>query len=309
MKLYIYYLSVKYRGFIYTTQLSLDIMLRNILSNTLSLKSYTKIRSFVKLGYIVDYNKPQSFNEKILHKKLNSNITDLSHYADKFKVRSILESKNCQAYINELFQVVENSEQINFESLPECFVMKANHGSGMIKIVKDKSKLNIGSIKELAKKWLKTKYNESVGGTEFHYDAIKPKVIFEKLLENKDGSPLLDYKLYCFNGKVEFVDIIDNSKGIPLTYVYDNNWNQLPFAFYNKLLKGSFQKPAKLKEMLRIAENLSAEFDYVRIDLYLINNEKIIFGEYTFFPGGGMLVFNPRKFDNIYGEKLQLNKP
>ena len=307
MKLYRLYLSAKYRGFYHTMKLFIDIMLGNILSKNLTQVSYTKFKSFLRLGYIVNYSRPQSFNEKIFYKKFNTNISGLTDFADKYKVRAILENKNCQTYINDLFMVIEDPEQINLDKLPKSFVMKANHGSGMINIVKDKTKTNENDLKKIVNKWLNTKYNESVGGTEFHYDAIKPKVIFEKLLENKDGSPLLDYKFYCFNGKVEFININDNSTGIPLTYIFDKYWNQLTFALYNKHIKGSFQKPSKLEEMLRIAESLSEEFDYVRIDLYLIDDDKIIFGEYTFFPSGGMLKFVPRKFDYIYGKKLKLS--
>jgi len=232
---------------------------------------------------------------------------ELALYVDKFKVRAILENNNCQAYLNDLFLVIEDSLQIDFNILPEYFIVKANHGSGMIKIVKDKSKTNSAEIKELTHKWLNTRYNESVGGTEFHYDAIKPKIIFEKKMKNKDGSPLLDYIFNCFHGRVEFIDIIDSSKGIPLTYIFDKNWNQLPFALLNKYIKGCLQKPAQLKEMVRIAEKLSAEFDYLRIDLYLINDVKILLGEYTFFPGGGMVKFNLAEYDKIYGKKLKLN--
>lgn len=306
MKLFKFYLSTKYRGFYFTISLLLDVILRNIFFRFIPLVIYTRIKNILKLGYIVDFKHPNSFNEKILYKKFYTNITNLSPYADKYKVRTILKNKNYNKYINDLFLVIEDPEQINYDKLPKSFVMKANHGSGMIKIVKDKSEINVNSIKELASKWLKTNYNKSISGTEFHYDAIKPKIIFEKLLENKDGSSLLDYKFFCLHGKVEFVDIIDNSRGIPLTYIYDKNWNQLPFALFNKPIKSSFQKPANFEEMIQVAENLSAEFDFVRIDLYIIDNQKVIFGEYTFFPGGGMLRFVPRKYDYLYGEKFKI---
>lgn len=301
------FLSFKYRGIRFSIALIIDSLTRSILYRLLSKDAYIKMKSLIRLGYIANLNTPQTFNEKILNKKFISNIDNLTDYADKYIVREMLQNKNHQAILNELFEVIENSNQLEFDKLPKRFVMKANHGSGMIKIIKDKNRINHSEIKGLAEKWLKTKYNESVGGTEYHYDAIKPKVIFEQILENKSGLPLLDYKFYCFNGKVEFIDIVDNSKGIPLMYVYDRNWSQLPFALYNKHIKGNFLKPSKFEEMVRIAENLSSEFDFVRIDLYLIDDDKIVFGEYTFFPGGGMLKFNPRKYDYIYGEKLKLD--
>lgn len=297
---------IKYRGTRNAIGLFLDIYIVKYLYRFFSLKNTIRIKSFLKIGYIPNIEKPKTFNEKILYKKLNINIEELSLYADKYQVRKILEDKGYEKILNKLYHQVENISNFDFTALPNSFVMKANHGSGMIKIVKDKNYIGETEINILAEKWLKTKYNKSVGGTEFHYDSIKPRILFEKLLENKDGSPLLDYKFYCFNGKVEFIDIVDNSNGIPLMYVYDKKWQQLPFALYNKFLKGNLQKPERLNEMIQIAENLSSEFDFVRIDLYLIDNEKIVFGEYTFFPGGGMLKFRPKKYDFIFGCKLQL---
>ena len=298
--------SIKYRGLLFTAAILIDNYYK-ILKYILSLNIYIKVKSLLRIGYIPNIKVARTFNEKILYKKLNINIEELSLYADKYQVRKILEDKGYEKILNKLYYQVENISNFDFKALPNSFVMKANHGSGMIKIVKDKNYIGETEIKIVAEKWLKTKYNKSVGGTEFHYDSIKPRILFEKLLENKDGSPLLDYKFYCFNGKVEFIDIVDNSNGIPLMYVYDKKWQQLPFALYNKFLKGNFQKPERLNEMIQIAENLSSEFDFVRIDLYLIDNENIVFGEYTFFPGGGMLRFCPIKYDKIYGQKLNIS--
>lgn len=298
--------SIRYRGVFFSFSLLIDVLFRRLLWHFLSTPRYLKIKSLYKMGYLPNFGNPSTFNGIILRNKIFNDISDLSIYADKYEVRNILMEKSFSIILNELYLQLEIIDDFDINTLPPCFVMKANHGSGLIKIIKDKSTINAENLKKTCLKWLALKYNESVGGTDYHYDFIKPKIIFEKILENEDRSPLMDYKFFCFNGKVEFISVVDNSKGLPLTYVYNTEWNQLNFSFYNKWIEGEIGKPAVLKEMVSIAEALSKEFDFVRIDLYLIDNKKIIFGEYTFFPGGGMLKFNPGKYDGYYGKKLQL---
>jgi len=284
----------------------LDVVLTKRIGWTRITRNSFKLKFILRLGYIPNTVNPKSFNEKIHYKKQKSNIENLANYSDKFLVREILSIKGYTDILNKLYLKVSASEEINFSYLPDSFVMKANHGSGMIKIVKNKQDIDRVELLLLVNNWLKTKYNESVGGTDFHYDYITPLIIFEKVLANQDGSPILDYKFYCFNGRVEFINIVDNSRGIPLMYIYDNEWNQLRFSLYNRFINSDIRRPSKLEEMVKIAENLSSEFDFVRIDLYLIDNERIVFGEYTFFPGGGMLRFVPKSYDFYYGKKLKL---
>lgn len=299
--------SLKSRGIFYTFSIGIDIISRNLLSKLLSKEKYMRVKLLLKLGYFPDILKPKTFNEKILNMKLYRNIESLSAYADKLAVRKIIIDEGYSEILNGLYFDFGEFSEINFDRLPERFVMKANHGSGMVQIVLNKNNIDEKELLATIKKWLTNDYNKRVGGTDLHYDNIVPRVIVEKYLVNKDGTPIIDYKFYCMNGKVEFISCVDNSNCIPILHVFSKEWKQLDFGLYNKHLKSDIEKPKMLPRMIGISENLSRNFEFVRIDLYQLDNSKIIFGEYTFFPGGGLVRFVPSKWDLFYGKKLNIN--
>jgi hypothetical protein len=296
---------VRYKGFVTTIGFVADSVFKRSWNLWKSKFGYLRIRGFFRLGYFMNFKNPASFNEQINIRKFSSELEVFARYADKFLVRDILKNKGYAYLLNDLVSVYKKEDEFLIENLPDDVVIKANYGSGM-NILKPKiSASQYPEVNKQVRSWFNGNYNQRVYGTEFHYELISPQVIVEKFLRNTDESPLLDYKFYCFHGKVEFVDLIDNSHGIPLMYVYDKNWKQMDFTLYNKPVIGRFPKPEVLNEMVRIAEDLSTEFDFVRIDLYLLDNKRIVFGEYTFFPGGGLLKFNPKRMDKHYGEILK----
>lgn len=199
-------------------------------------------------------------------------------------------------------------EQIDFHKLPTSFVLKANHGSGTNIIVKNKEILNIKDSKRKFDFWLKMNYAYFMG-FELHYRDINKKIIAEKYIEELNGN-LYDYKIHCFNGQVEFVQIIGNRNFNTHTAnqsFFNRKWEKISFSegTYPDF-KDEIIKPAKWQEMIEIAEVLSNDFSYVRIDLYEIN-KTVFFGEMTFTPMSGFhKTWIPKDTDLQWGKLLNL---
>lgn len=197
-------------------------------------------------------------------------------------------------------------EDIDFGALPDKFVLKANHGSGMNIIIKDKSKINKSKIIKTVNQWMNTLYGWY--GMEVQYFPIERKIIAEQYIEQLNGN-LLDYKIHCFNGKPAYFQIIGNrnleTHDGRLAW-YDIEWKRCNFnsGDYPEY-ECEIDKPKQLYKLIEIAKTLSTEFSYVRIDLYVIG-EKIYFGEMTFTPGNGYLPWKPNSADLELGQILSL---
>jgi hypothetical protein len=299
--------SVKCRGLAFTCGIVVDTLSRPALQRILSRDSFVRVVAFLRLGYWVNVAKPRSFNEHMLNRKLFRLDKKATIIADKYAVRTHLANLGLGQILNELYCVAGDPDEIVFAKLPDAFVVKATHGSGMTKIVTRKDALTTDMIKRLCARWLAVSYNEAACGTEYHYDSITPRIVIEKLLTNDDGSPVLEYELFCFGGKVEFISVVEKLDGIAINTLYDAEWAKLPFGLYNRTTEAVHPKPCVLEEMVRVAEKLSAGWEFLRVDLYEINHKNVVFGELTYSPGGGMLRFVPRRFDFLYGEKCLLH--
>ena len=202
----------------------------------------------------------------------------------------------------------DRAADIDFTALPEKFVLKCNHGSGMNIIVKDKRRLNIRKTRRQLEKWLSVNYAYILGNFELNYSDITKKIIAEEYIQELDGN-LHDYKIHCFNGVPKYIQLIGNRNFKDHTgwqMFYDVEWNRTGISTENyPPYADDFEKPRKLPQMLEIAKFLSKDFYYVRVDLYVIN-DKIYFGEMTFYPGSGLLKFNPPEADKMLGDLLTL---
>lgn len=271
-----------------------------------------KLRYKVVLKENLNLKDPKTINEKILWLSLFSDTSRWSELSDKYAVRKYVEEKVSKDILVDLYGKWENVEDIDWKSLPNSFVLKSNNASGTVKIVKDKSKLNIEETKEILHKWLTNKYSSTT--TEFHYKKIKPCIIAEQLLveDNPDISQsLIDYKIWCFNGKAYSIFVCTNrNKGHVELALFDRNWNYQPensvFTDHYRKCKVLPSKPDKLEEMLAIAESLSLGFPEVRIDMYYVNN-KIYFGEMTFTSACGTMNYFTRKYLLELGELVDLS--
>jgi hypothetical protein len=252
-----------------------------------------------KMNYELNIDSPRSYNEKIIWKKLFDRNPLLTVTADKLLVREyikdVLGVKPANEILIPVYYVTDRPESIPFNDLPEKFVIKPNHGSMMHLIVTGKENTDREVVISCCKKWMKN--NFGLYRHEWAYRNIKRHIIVEQLLETSAGDLPHDYKLYCFHGKCRMLRVTRNrfGKGI-LTSFYDTDWNviQARVAGYRDSLV--FGKPSKLSEMVGLAEELAAPFDYVRVDLYNVDS-KIYFGELTHYEASGLARLEPESFD------------
>jgi len=266
-----------------------------------------KLQYKMKMGRNLDLKNPKRWTEKIQWYKKNYRNPLLTKCADKYEVREYIESKGLSSILNKLYGVYDNPEFIYYESLPNRFVMKTTNGSGTNILCKDKSKLNIQNTNELLNLWLK-RDNYSVG-REWSYKNLNPKIVVEEFLVD-EGNPfdgINDYKFLCFNGKAKFIVFdVDRHVGHKRN-IYDTDWNFIDVYTDHPNFGDVVPKPEGLNEMLNVANRLAEDFPFVRVDLYWVNN-KVYFGELTFYPWTGYVQFTPDKFDFILGEKFSLPK-
>ena len=255
------------------------------------------------LGYSLNLSQPKSFNEKIQWLKLHDRSPLHVKCADKFAVREHIKEKIGEEYLIPLIFSAKNVDEINPDQLPDFpIIIKSNHGSGGVFIIRDKARVNWEEIKTELRKQLRQKYDDSK--VEWQYSAIEPRFVIEKLLLDKAGSIPSDYKLHCLNGKVRFIQVDMDRETDHKKNLYDEEWNFIDCRF-NYDNGSPVEKPAQLNKMIAIAEKLAKDFIYVRVDLYNIE-DKIYFGELTFHPASGFGKFEPIEWDYKFGEMLQL---
>ena len=233
--------------------------------------------------------------------------------AGRFYFREYIEECGLSDILVNLYGVWDNAAKIRFEDLPETFVLKPNHGCGDIIIVNDKSKINVASVVAQINNDLGKKYGELEGGR--HYYDIEPVVIAEELLLNDPissqySSSIIDYKIWCFNGKAHFIWTCSNRNDVTTEVMtYDREWKRHPeyFIFNKHYSEGvPLPKPASYERMLEIAEKLAKPFPVVRVDLYNLNG-RIYFGEMTFTSLGGLMDFYTDEFQILAGDLIDLN--
>ncbi len=253
------------------------------------------------------YN-PQTFNEKIQWLKLYDATPIKTKLADKYLVRDWVKEKIGEEYLIPLLGVYDSFEEIDFKKLPKQFVIKCNHGCGYNIIVKDKSLLDLKEVKEKLDKWMNENFALKLG-YELQYRDIEPKIIIEKFIENEGTNDLYDYKFWCFNGKVKYIQFLSerNLDGLKMAF-YDKKWNKQSFVYDHPLDKKTIEKPDNLEQMINLAENLAKDFNYVRVDFYRLNNGQIYFGEMTFTSASGTCRWNDEKINAYFGALIKLPK-
>lgn len=255
------------------------------------------------LGRSLDLENPQSLNEKIQWLKLHDRSELHVICADKYKVRDYVEKKIGKKYLIPLILETRNVSDLNSQKITDSkFIVKTNHDSGGVQIVRHKSTIDWTEIRKKFSKFQSSAYGKSKG--EWQYDKIEPRILVEKLLLDENGQIPSDFKLHVMNGEVKIIQV-DMDRAIEhKRNLYDSEWNLLPFIW--KYKNGSAQKkPKMLHEMIRLAKILATDFVYVRVDFYNIE-KKIYFGELTFHPESGFGKFIPDKCDFEMGKLLKL---
>lgn len=272
-----------------------------------------KMRFHKLFGRRLDLKKPRDLNEKILWLSLFSDTKLWVKCADKYSVRDFVKERGLGQILVKCYGKWDSVQDIEWEQLPQKFVIKTNNGAGTVLIVEDKSKLNIAKVEAMLFEWLTRKISKST--TEFHYREIKPCIIAEELLiptefENKISTSVIDYKIWCFNGIPDSFLVCSNrtESGCCLS-AYDKDWNckdeVLVFGHGHEKRTSLVPKPNNIDEMLEVAAKLSAGFPEVRVDLYDING-KIFFGELTFTSFGGTMTYYTQQELLRMGHKIDL---
>lgn len=269
-----------------------------IIPDSIYLKIEYKLRMRKKLNLL----NPKTFNEKLQWLKLYDRKHEYTNMVDKYEVRKYISEKIGEEYLIPLLGVWDKFEDIDFEQLPNQFVLKPNHTSGNIYICKDKSKINYKGLEKEVNSWLKREYYW--GHREWPYKNIKPRIICEKLLENE----IKDYKFYCFSGEPKFLYV---SQGLVsdhslLVDFFDLKWNKMPFRRMDYLpFEKNPQKPSKFNDMIDICKILCKEKFFIRVDLFEVD-KRVYFSELTLYPASGYMPIEPINYDNILGTFIKL---
>jgi hypothetical protein len=259
----------------------------------------------LNMGERLNLNHPVSFQEKLQWLKLYNRNDVYTRMVDKFEVREYVSNIIGGQYLIPLLGVWNDATDIDIGVLPENFVLKTTHDSGGVFICNKSNEDNITDAIKVLNDRLKNKV--FYRNREWPYKNIVPRIIAETYLTDESGVELKDYKFFCFNGKVKLFKLDYGRFSKHHANYYDLDWNLLPFCEKkcpsNKNKK--FCKPKNFELMVAIAEKLSSDIPFLRVDLYNINGE-IYFGELTFYPDSGMGTFIPRKWNTILGSYLKL---
>lgn len=256
-----------------------------------------KIQYRIKLSRKLNLQNPKRFTEKLQWYKLNYYNPVMSRCVDKYEVREYIKGKGLENILTQLYQVTRNINDIIFDELPNEFVMKSSNGGGGLNVIicKDKSSFNYDQHTSLLESWLNSK-RQTDFGREWVYNNLEPKIIIEELLKEDHSQDINDYKFFCFNGEPRYIVYDTGRYTNHKRNIYDIRWNYLDISTDVETAGDIISKPKKLDEMINIARKLSEDFPFVRVDLYLVN-EKVYFGELTFYPWSGYVQFDPDEFD------------
>lgn len=252
----------------------------------------------------LDLDNPQTFNEKLQWLKLHDRKPEYTMLVDKYEVKKYVANIIGEAYIIPTLGVWDSFDEIDFDTLPNQFVLKCTHDSGGLVICRDKSKLDVAAARKKIKKSLK--HNYYFFGREWPYKDVKPRIIAEPFIGKGDQLPE-DYKIFTFGSAIDSIMVCkgrDQENG-PFFYYYDTSWNRLYYQRPGLEKNDTIQKPKNLDQMLKIAEALGAGLKHVRVDLYNIDG-KIYFGELTFFDECGFDTEITEKIDLMLGGKIRL---
>ena len=266
---------------------------------------YIKLIYRLNMGTWPDLKHPTTFNEKLQWLKLYDRRSEYTMMVDKVEVKKYVAGIIGEEYVIPTLGVWDNPDDIDFNSLPEQFVLKCNHNSGLgMCICKDKNKLDIEKVKKELRRGLRQNYYKY--WREWPYKNVPRKILAEKYMVDESGYELKDYKIFCFNGEPHIIEVDYDRFVDHMRNVYDKEWNfiKMEIEFPNNP-QHIIPKPEKLCEMLELAKKLSAGIPHVRVDFYNINN-KIYFGELTFFHGSGMEEFNPSCWNEKLGHLIKL---
>ena len=271
-----------------------------------------RIRYRLRFHKRLDLDNPRTLNEKIQYLSLRTDTEEWSRLTDKYTVRDYVKECGLGEILNTLYGVWDSAYDIDFDSLPDSFILKNTSGSGNCIIVRDKNAMDRKAVQKYMQRMLNSVYGLSEGNP--HYARIRPRVIAERLLLNDDSAAtysdsLIDYKIWCFNGKPHSIWACTNrTEGSVNVLTYDTDWNAHPeYSVFSKHYSKArvIPKPDNLDIMLSVAGKLATPFPVVRVDLYSVDN-RIYFGEMTFTSLGGLMDYFTDEFLLHAGQLVKL---
>ena len=269
-------------------------------------KKYIEFLWKYRMGYSLDLDNPQTYNEKLQWLKLYNRKPEYTIMVDKYLVKDYVSKIIGEEHIIPTIGVWDRVEDIDFDSLPNQFVLKCTHDSGGLCICKDKSKLDTSQVKDELRVALSRDFYRY--GREWPYKGVKPRILAEKYMVDESGYELKDYKFLCFNGEPRIL-YIASDRNHPTEDTkfdfFDIEFNHLPFKLGHPNSNKKFRKPASYDEMLILARKLSEGIPHVRVDFYEIYG-KIYFGELTFYQDCGFARFDPNEWDYALGKMIHL---
>ncbi len=269
-------------------------------------KKYIELLYEVRTGKKLNLQSPKTYNEKLNWLKLYYHNNELTKMADKITAKEIVSESIGSEYVVPIIGIWEKAEDIDYEKLPNSFVLKCNHDSGSVVICKDKKSFDIKATKEKLQECLSKNYYYY--SREWAYKNIEPKIIAEPYLEDFECAELRDYKFFCFDGEVKFLyvatDRFKENEEVKFTF-FDSDYNYLPVVHGHPYAEPLPKKPAGYEKMKELAGILSKGLPHVRVDFYEANG-KIFFSEFTFYNNSGFLTFQPDEWDSKFGEYLNL---
>ncbi len=254
-------------------------------------------------GYSLNLEHPRTYNEKLQWLKIHDRHKEYTDMVDKIEAKKYVASIIGEEYIIPTIAIYNSEKEIDFDQLPEKFVMKCTHDSGGLVVCTDKSKLNKEDTIRKMRKGLRTNYSKY--NMEYPYDDVVPRIIVEPLLVDESGYELKDYKFFCFNGTAKCLFVATDRPNDTKFDFFDLEWNHLPIINGHPNSPNPIPRPQNFEKMVEIAEKLSSGIPHVRVDLYNIGG-KIYFGELTFFHWSGMTRIEPLEWDYKLGEMLIL---
>lgn len=268
--------------------------------------AYLKFVFKLRTGKKLNLKHPVTFCDKQNWLKIHEKEPRYTQLVDKLAVRSYVADKIGEDHLFPLLGAWDSFDEIDFDALPEAFVLKCNHDSGSVKIINHKSELTEEDVDALRKHFTaKLKANIFYAGREYPYKNIKPCILAEKLMVAADGKGINDYKFFCFNGKPEILFIAtDRTVDVKFDF-FDMDFNHLDIINIHPQSGKQLEKPQCFEEMKEIAAELSEGMKFVRLDLYEVNG-KVYFGEFTFFHGGGFWPMTPDIWEKKLGDLIEL---
>ena len=273
--------------------------------NYMSDREYLQRLFKYRMGRELDIDTPRTFSEKLQWLKIYNRRPEYSVMVDKYAVKKFVADKIGAEYVVPLIGVYESPDEIDFDSLPDKFVIKCTHNGGEGNaICRDKAAFDFESRKKVIRRALTKNYYPA--SREWPYKNVPPRVIVEQYIQDGDRLNLPVYKIFCFNGEPKLIQAIQDDKTKQETIDYfDTEWNRLQLRQNYPNSKNPLPRPECLSEMLELAAKLSTGVPHVRVDLYQANG-KVYFSEFTFFSDAGMVDFDPPEWNNKLGEWLIL---